>query len=627
MTVRIFADSNRARMRYIKESDTAWAVTPGSGITRELRYTGSTLNAEKTTAISTEIRSDRMVPDIIETGASAKGEINVEFSAGSHDDFMEGFMYGAWTRPMTFDGAAGLPVNWTANNIISINGVDMSLYFVAGHRIRVSGFVNPTNNDYFQIVSSVYNSGAARTDITVATTVSVIEGGTIYTTVEDANDVIILKSTAIRSGTTGASTFDSNGGNAFTAAVSAGQLVPGQKIYVDGLGYESGTVTVLDPTTPALVAAGATLTVTDGINTATLQFGGSPIAGNIMVVASATDDTITAGNIAAALNALRPAAIANTLGEGVLNVVAKVASNVVTIRSLNAPGGAISKAGDTNSALTVVNYAGGNAAEHGFYTITAVVDDVITVSPAPPTNANSGSLPVTIKGSMLRNPGNSANIVPHSFSFETAFEDVGEYFVANGQRIGTMQYNISAGAILTGGFGLQGQGMSRETVTTLGNSGSYTTLGTTTTPVANATTNVGTIYKNGTALSTALKTIAFQGTNNLRDQMAVGSKFAVGIGAGRIEFTGSVDGYFSDGDLWDNFINHDTVSLNFFVQDVYKNHYEFTLPAVVFSTDTVNPAGGDQDVMENMQWTAKRDPVTQCTIQIDRFSSVYPVIG
>ena len=143
MVAYLFADSNRVRIRYIKESDVAWGQTPATGKTRELRYTGSTLNVQKDTAISEEIRSDRMVPDIIETAMRSSGDVNIEFSAGSHDDFLEGFMYGAWTRPMTFDAVKGVSVVWFSSSVLYINGSDVSAYFEAGHRIRTDGFVNP----------------------------------------------------------------------------------------------------------------------------------------------------------------------------------------------------------------------------------------------------------------------------------------------------------------------------------------------------------------------------------------------------------------------------------------------------------------------------------------------------
>jgi hypothetical protein len=615
MVAFLFADSNRVRIRYIKESDVAWGQTPASGRTRELRYTGSTLNVQKDTAISEEIRSDRMVPDIIETAMRSSGDMNIEFSAGSHDDFYEGFMYGAWTRPMTFDSVKGLSVVWFSTSVLYINGSDVSDYYTVGHRIRTDGFVNPANNNYFEIQGITFNSGANRTEITVTTTTSVAEAGTAFSGLWDANDVIVLRNTHIRSGTAGASSFDSNGNNAFAAAIAAGQLKTGQKIFVEGLGFETGTVTVSDPTSTA-IAVGATLIVNDGVTIQTLQFGGQLLPGNVAVVASATDEDVTATNIAAAVNALR--------AQGKTKVSATSALGVVTFKNLNSTGGAITKAGDTNTALAIVAFSGGNVTVRGIYTVTSATDDVLGVSPAPATLANS-TIPVSIKGSMLRNPSLAADIVPHSFSLEMAYDDINKFRIADGQRVSTFALNIAAGSILTGSFGLMGREIKAINATQLGNDADYTVLNTTATSVANATVNVGQIEMNGVPLSTALKTISLSANNNLRDQQAVGNKFPIGIGAGRIELTGSVEAYFANDDMWNQFINHETASLSFFVEDVDAHHYEFTIPAVVFSTDTENPAGGNQDIMETMDWTAKRDPVTECMLQIDRFSSVTPI--
>jgi hypothetical protein len=38
----------------------------------------------------------------------------------------------------------------------------------------------------------------------------------------------------------------------------------------------------------------------------------------------------------------------------------------------------------------------------------------------------------------------------------------------------------------------------------------------------------------------------------------------------------------------------------------------------------MNPTGKDTDVMENITFTAKRDPSTNCMFQIDRFSCIFP---
>jgi hypothetical protein len=201
---------------------------------------------------------------------------------------------------------------------------------------------------------------------------------------------------------------------------------------------------------------------------------------------------------------------------------------------------------------------------------------------------------------------------------------VGQYFQADGQVVGGFSYDFTSNAILRGSYTFSGRAMNVQNTPLLGNTAAYTVLPTTSTNVANATVNVGYIHLNGEPLSTAIQSITLTGDNNLRDQNAVSFKYPAGIGAGRMELRGAVRAYFADAVLWQIFNNHTTVALAFDVQDVSGHQYNWTLPAVVFSTDEVNPAGGNQDVIENMEYMAKRDPTTDCQIQIDRFSCVFP---
>jgi hypothetical protein len=608
--VQIFADSNRARLRYIKEDDNAWGTTPTTGNTRELRYTGSTINANKETATSEEIRADRMVADYIETGARSAGDFNVEFSAGSHDDFMESFVFGAWTRPMTFDSVKGTALEWADTNTLYVKGVDVTDYFIAGRVIKVGGFLTAANNNYHRIDTITWNSGANRTEINVLDATAVAELGSATTTLIDANDVLVLKNTTIRAGTAGESAFDSNGGNAFAAAIAAGQLHVGQKLYVDGLGIETGTVAFTGQPT-----AGSKVTISDGDKTLVFQFGGS-YPPSVTGVDLGSGNSATADNFADAINKFRL--------RGELNVSATLSGSTVTIKNLRRTGGSILETLDAGAALTVTQFSGGNATLHGVFKVEAMTDDKIVVSPAPATFANGTAHAVTIKGSMLRNPSDADEITPQSYTLETGFEDVDQFWMTDGLRVGTMSYNIASNAILTGSYGFNGRATKRQGTTKLG-AAPYTVLDTTSTPVANATTNVGAIKINGEELSTAIQSITISGNNNLRDQNAVSYKFPAGIGAGRLEVTGNLVAYFADGSLWDKFIEHETVSIEFSIEDVLGNHYEFTVPAVNFTTDTVNPPGGNQDVMENMEYGAKRDPITGCELQIDRFSSTFAV--
>ena len=125
-----FSDANRASLRYIQESNTLWGTTPASGNTRAVRLTSSSIAAGKETVVSDELRFDRMVSSVPEVSANSAGDINYEFSAGSHDDFVAAFLLGQWSRPMTFDFEKGSNVAWTSTSAITVTGKDVSDLFI-----------------------------------------------------------------------------------------------------------------------------------------------------------------------------------------------------------------------------------------------------------------------------------------------------------------------------------------------------------------------------------------------------------------------------------------------------------------------------------------------------------------
>lgn len=590
----LLADSNRASLRELAEADDCWGQAPATGVTRARRFTSSSITATKETTVSDEIRDDRMVSSVIETAATSGGEINWEFAAGTIDMDLQRALMGLWSRPMGWDVFRGKHVSITANNTITIGGGDFREYFTVGRRLKTSGFVNPANNDYVQISALGFTGG--NTTITITTTSLVAETGSNYTTVADANDVIILKNTSIRFNTT-PRVIDTSGGGAFTAAIAAGQLVAGQRIFVEGVGYETGTITA------ATVLADDSVTISDGVETVTL------VADTDFDIG--VDDTATGANLAAAINALRVA--------GVLSLAASNAAGVVTVTNLLKDGGALT---EVDATLAVVDFAGGLEIG-GFYTIVSLTDDALTVDRDLPTLAAGDN--VTIKGAILRNPGTSSQITPQSAVIETSFHDVDQHFVVDGLRTGGVSMEVTAGSIVTGSSTLQGRETKRSSISKLDNPANYTVLDAPATEVVSATANVGSLSVNGVEQATAIRSIQFSIEGNLRNQQAVGSKFPVGIAAGRLNLTGSIEAYFADGEMYDRFINHETVSLAFPIIDVDKNTYYFTIPAFKVSSDPVAPGGIDQDVMETMEFSAFRDAATRCMMQIDRFSSVEPI--
>lgn len=255
----------------------------------------------------------------------------------------------------------------------------------------------------------------------------------------------------------------------------------------------------------------------------------------------------------------------------------------------------------------------------GVYTITALADDTITTTPAPNAVVAAGAA-VSVKGSMLRNPSDFSEIVQRKFTIETAFNDVSQYMVQDGMVPGTFSLEVATGAIITGTIGFQGRATQLLQSTVLSNPANYTVLGSQPGEVVNATTNVGTIQKDGATFGASIQSLSLSGEANLRQQSAVGSKFAKGIGAGRFNLTGSMTIYFEDEALFADFLSHETVSLSFAVTDLDGQSYVYTIPAIKFSADQIAPGGIDQDVFDNVEFTAFRDATTECMLQVDRFS-------
>lgn len=604
-----FADSNRASLRLVKE--VAWGTMPTSGITKEVRITASSIVPSKETLISDELRSDRMVSDVTEVAAATGGDINFEMSAGSQDDFFEAFLLGAYTKPLGFYKFEGTIVEIVSATDIEITGGDFTNYFTDGEATRLSGFLSQTNNDFANVVSTSYAANV--TTVVTSGPTLVAEVGNSKSKVQSAEDVFLLRDTSISSSAAGfAST-----GTPFAGMEASGELVIGQKINVLGLGNETATMTF---TTIGL--EGETFTVLDGDgNTVIFEFddNGTVSAGNILVdVSDVPTISLLAARLAGQIN--------TEVNSGNLNVSATSAVGVVTVKNLGPTGMVLS---ETTVGGAASASSGGDDSVNGIFTITSIADNLIGASPAPGT-AIAGPL-VSMQGSMLRNPNDASGgtrphevITPQSFSIETAFKDVNQFFQGDGLRLGGFSLSVAAGAQVTGTFTTQGK-ETKRTVSEVLTGGGYTVLDAPTNQVMNATTNVGSLELNGTALSTGIQSIELSGESTLRNQNGVGSKFPLGIGTGRFNLTGTVVAYFANADLYNAFINHTTVSLTFQLTDLDDNAYIITLPALKFTADPISPAGIDQDVMENLEFVAFRDASTQAMLQMDRFSNISTV--
>ena len=98
------ASSSETRLAYIAES--TWGTTPSSPTWATARMTGESLNPNIENVVSDEIRADRNVPDLVQVGSSAGGDVNFELSYSAFDDWLESLLYGAWTTNVLKNGLA-----------------------------------------------------------------------------------------------------------------------------------------------------------------------------------------------------------------------------------------------------------------------------------------------------------------------------------------------------------------------------------------------------------------------------------------------------------------------------------------------------------------------------------------
>lgn len=603
-----FTESNRARIVAIPEASNNWGETPASGISKEMRITSSSLAASKETAISEELRADRMTSSIIETAASSAGDISFEMSSGTIDDFLSAFLLSGWSTPngaeqQNFSIIRGNVTVASATSLVVVG--DVTDKFNTNTWLKIEGMLTASNNKYVKATNVAFASGV--TTFTFPASTFVVETNTTLAKsrrkIIEANDVIV-SSNAIRTGTGGASSFDSNGGNLFANA----DLKVGQKIFVDGDGYGSQTVTF-----SGVPADGSTVTIGDGVKTVTFECDTDSVivSGNKSFAPGGTVTT-AAVNLVAAINA--------SYGEGDFLVTATNVAGVVTITNRRAESGSITKVG-ANITVGGATFTGNDKSQHGYFTITAFDDDSITVD-RQPTTKTAGTI-IVIKGSSVSNAGNPDDIVSQSFTVETGFTDTNQYFVQRGMRVGSFGLNVAAGEIVNGTLNFQGRDTVPYGTSVLANA-PYTLQGTTSTEVFNATENVGSIEKDGQSLATAIQSIEINGEAGLREQRAVGNKFAAGIGTGRFNLSGSFTSYFENLEMYNDFINHTTISLGFNMTDNDGNTYWFTIPALKLTSDPIAPGGIDQDIMETIEWTAFRDEVSNTQFIIDRFSSTRP---
>lgn len=177
------SDSSLAQLFSLKEAQ--WGVTPASAMTA-LRFTGESLGYNISTTSSNEIRSDRQITDLIQTGAEASGGVNMEMSFGTYDEFMEGALGGAFANLDASDDDDGvITAGTTVGNLdfdLDATGNTITLGssvvhdIVSGQWVKLTG---SSGDDGYHLASDVTGQVLTVPSITTTETiesVATIEG-------------------------------------------------------------------------------------------------------------------------------------------------------------------------------------------------------------------------------------------------------------------------------------------------------------------------------------------------------------------------------------------------------------------------------------------------------------------
>lgn len=141
----------------------------------------------------------------------------------------------------------------------------------------------------------------------------------------------------------------------------------------------------------------------------------------------------------------------------------------------------------------------------------------------------------------------------------------------------------------------------------------------TTTPVMNATANIGTFLFDRTASTECMKSLTLNVANGLRGKDCMGTVGNFDIGVGTFELSGSLSAYFLNNALYQKYLDHADVALSWRVTDALGNVMVFTIPRMKLGNAEDPVEGRNTDVMVDVDWTAILDPVTGATFMVDFF--------
>jgi hypothetical protein len=253
------------------------------------------------------------------------------------------------------------------------------------------------------------------------------------------------------------------------------------------------------------------------------------------------------------------------------------------------------------------------AGNNGFAKVTAkgTAPDSITLAGGMTlANETPAGTAVSIKGSMIRN----------GTAFETLFLQkflaASQYLTYPGSMISAGSLTSDQGKFCEGNFTFICKQESKATTDS-------STGGVTAAPTGRVIDTVAgfqMLELDGAAITAVCKAVDLTLTRQgAAGNYGIGSAAAQGVIRGQLELAGKATFYFKDFTLYDLYRAETQHGISYSLVDNVGSTYMITIPAATIMNPQIVAGGPNQSVMAAFDLEGNPDPVTGCTIQIDRF--------
>lgn len=265
--------------------------------------------------------------------------------------------------------------------------------------------------------------------------------------------------------------------------------------------------------------------------------------------------------------------------------------------------------------ITVAGFTG-TPANNATYKIATVAAGKLTVTNPDGTpavlvdDAAGEAVTITTQAEVLK-----AGVERRSFTMERHFSDLVEadkpYHRFTGCIVNTFGLTLTPDAVITGTFGIIGQGQTLDGLPVTG--ATYTPQSTT--RVFDAFN--GSLTEGGVPLA-AITEMSLTLENGVAPRFVLFSDETILPGIGQSNLTGSITVFFGTSAMLEKFINEESSSLAFTLEDLHGNQYIFELPFISYTGGQPDTTAGGQSVSLTMPLQAVYDPTSDTNIKVTR---------